>query len=124
MPISEPLLEKLEEFDITIPTRRNVGSLQLISAQSEPHPTRSDTLLLKISLMNRAQIEQPLPWLELSLNNSEGRVISRRSLSPSDYIHNNRIGTVISSNELKKITIELLKFPKDASGYELRVINK
>jgi len=123
-PISQVLLKELKAFNITLPVRRNIGSLQLISAKSEPHPTRSATLLLKISLINRAKIEQPLPWLELSLNNSEGRIISRRSLSPKDYIHNNRIGTNIDSNELKKITIELLSFPKDAVGYELRVIDK
>ena len=79
---------------------------------------------MKLSLINKADIDQPLPWLELSLNNSEGRVISRRSLSPKDYIHNNRINTSIGGNELKKITVELLSFPREAAGYEIRVINK
>ena len=123
-PITQPLLEKLDEQDITIPQRRSLRSLQLISAKSEPHPTRSSTLLLKVNLMNRAEIEQPLPWLELSLNDSEGRTISRRSLSPKDYIHNNRISQNIGPKELKKITIELLSFPKHTAGYELRLLNK
>jgi len=123
-PITQPLLDKLDEQDIAIPQRRSLRSLQLISAKSEPHPTRSSTLLLKVNLMNRAEIEQPLPWLELSLNDSEGRTISRRSLSPKDYIHNNRISQNIGPKELKKITIELLSFPKHTAGYELRLLNK
>ena len=123
-PVVEPLLNKLNEQNITLPVRRSIGSLQLISAKTEPHPTRSATLLLKLSLINKADIDQPLPWLELSLNNSEGRVISRRSLSPKDYIHNNRINASIGGNELKKITVELLSFPREAAGYEIRVINK
>ncbi len=123
-PLAKPVLLKLDELDIRLPTRRNLKSLQLVSATTEPHPKRSSTLLLRISLINRAIIEQPLPWLELSLNNSEGRIISRRSLSPKDYIHNNKTNTSIGSNELKKITIELLSFPKEAAGYELRLLNK
>jgi len=123
-PITTPILKKLNEFDIIIPDRRSLGSLQLQSATTEVHPTRSSTLLLKVSLINKAKIEQSLPWLELSLTNREGKIISRRSLSPKDYIHNNRISGIIKPNELKKVTIELLSFPKHAAGYELRLLNK
>lgn len=123
-PVREPTLTKLQEFGIDVPVRRNLSALQLLSAKTEPHPTRASTLLLRISLVNRAHIDQPLPWLELSLKNSDGKIISRRSLSPKDYIHNNRIGADIGARELKKVTIELLSFPKQAAGYELKLLNK
>ena len=123
-PFQTPAIQKLEEFGVDIPVRRNLSALQLLSAKTEAHPSRASTILLRVSLINRAQIDQPLPWLELSLKNSDGKIISRRSLSPKDYIHNNRIGSDIGARELKKITIELLSFPKQAAGYELKLLNK
>jgi len=123
-PVQEPVLNQLEQLGIEVPVRRNLSALQLLSAKTEAHPTRASTILLRVSLINRAEIDQPLPWLELSLKNSDGKIISRRSLSPNDYIHNNRIGVEIGARELKKITIELLSFPKQAAGYELKLLNK
>jgi len=123
-PVRVPVLNKLNEFGITIPTRRNLSALELLSAKTEAHPSRASTILLRVSLINRAEIDQPLPWLELSLKNANGSVISRRSLSPKKYIHNNRLTSNVGARELKKITIELLSFPKQAVGYELKLLNK
>jgi len=119
-----PLAKELAERDIALPVRRNLSQLELLSAQTEPHPSRASTNLLRVSIMNRAEISQPLPWLELSLTDSEGRLVSRRQLSPRDYIYNNQIDSGIGPKELKKITIELLAFPKQATGYELKLLNK
>ena len=123
-PTKQPVINKLNEFGISVPARRNLSALELLSAKTEAHPTRPSTILLKVSLINRAEINQPLPWLELSLKNTNGTVISRRSLSPQKYIHNNRINSKIGARELKKITIELLSFPKQAVGYELKLLDK
>jgi len=123
-PLIEPIEKNLDQFEVTIPVRRNLSKMKLLSAQTEAHPTRSSTTLLRVSIVNRAIISQPLPWLELSLTDAEGRLVSRRSLPPKDYAYNNQIDDVLGPNELKKVTIELLKFPKQAVGYELRMLNK
>jgi hypothetical protein len=120
----QPLQSRLEGLDIKIPVRRNLSQLELLSARAQAHPNRSSTQLLRVSLINRADISQPLPWLELSLSDADGRQISRRKLAPADYIFNNRTDQQIGAKELKKITIELLAFPKQATGYELRLLNK
>lgn len=122
--LKKPLNKNLERLDIQIPERRNLSRLELVSARTAPHATRSSTILLRVSLINGAEISQPLPWLELSLNDAEGRLISRRNLSPDDYSYNNRIAEKIGPRELRKVTIELLKFPEHATGYELRLLNK
>jgi len=80
--------------------------------------------LLKISIINHAKIRQQLPWLEMSLMDADGRLVSRRNLSPSDYVYQNATDDLIGARELKKITIELLSFPKQATGYELKILNK
>lgn len=119
-----PFAEKLSERGIALPVRRNLSKLKLISARTEAHPTRPSTTLLRISLLSNASITQPLPWMELSLTNPEGRLVARRQLSPQDYLYNNTTTAQIGPKELKKITIELLAFPKQAEGFELKLLNK
>jgi len=124
-PIAEPLIGKLsEEFDVTLPVRRDLRNLQLLSAHTEAHPTRSSTLLLRVSIINHSKIAQPFPWLELTLSDENGRLVARRAMSPADYLHNNRLGNSIASKEVRPVTIEFLSFPEHAHGFELRLLNK
>lgn len=122
--LSIPLAKELAKYDVTLPVRRNLSQLELASAHTEAHPTRASTTLLRISIINHAEIEQPLPWLEMSLTDTDGRLVSRRNLSPGDYVYQNATNDLIGARELKKVTIELLSFPKQATGYELKILNK
>jgi hypothetical protein len=120
----QPIRQQLQKYAVVLPERRNLKQLELLSARTEAHPTRASTVLLRTSLVNKAKISQPFPWLELSLTDEEGRLVSRRALSPNDYLHNNRLENLIKANELKRVTIELLTFPEQAHGFELRLLNK
>ncbi|GAA6136725.1 DUF3426 domain-containing protein [Arenicella sp. 4NH20-0111] len=122
-PISNTLDRLASDNGVTLPQRRNLRKLELVSAKTQPHPTRSTTILLKVSLINHADISQSLPWLEMSLTDADGRLVARRNLSPKSYIYNNKTNSIIGSNELKKITIELLSFPKSATGYEIKLLD-
>jgi len=118
-----PLEKKLDEkYGYSLPVRRDLNQLQLISAATEAHPTRASMLLLKVSLLSRSNIEQPLPDLELSLTDENGRLVSRRTFSSNDYLYNNATENLIGPDELKRVTIELLAFPQQAHGYELRLV--
>lgn len=123
-PLARPITVKLEEqFDYRLPVRRDLSNLQLVSARTETHPTRASTTLLRVSMVNQAEISQPFPWIELSLTDENGRLVARRALSPDDYLFNNRIDSVLGANELRPITIELLSFPEQAKGYELKLLS-
>lgn len=122
--LTNPLINKLEKNNLTLPVRRSLSKLELLSARTEAHPTRPSTILLKVDILNHARISQPLPWLEMSLSDADGGLVSLRNLSPNDYIFNNNTPNQIGAKELKKITIELLSFPKQASGYELKLLNR
>jgi len=123
-PVIQPLEKSLsEKYLVKLPVRRDLSGLELLSARTEAHPTRYSTTLLKASLINRADIAQPFPWLELSLSDENGRIIARRALSPDNYLHNNRLENRIKANELRQVTIELLSFPRQAHGFELRILN-
>jgi hypothetical protein len=124
-PYLEPITAALDEhFDFRLPVRRDLVNLRLLAARTEPHPSRPSTILLKVSIVNKSTIAQPFPWMELVLMDENGRLVSRRALAPDDYLHNNRVARQIRANELRQVTIELLSFPKQAHGYELRLLNK
>lgn len=122
-PHLETLKKTLSSYDIELPERRNLSQLELLSARTEPHPSRDNTVLLKISVVNRATIAQALPWLEMSLTDTNGDVVARRNLSPDDYIYNNQTSSEIGPNQLKRVTIELLSFPKSATGFEIKLLD-
>lgn len=113
-----------ESYGIELPIRSDLSKMHLVSARTQAHPTRASTTLLVVSLLNKSDIAQPYPWLELSLSDEDGRLVSRRALSPHDYRHNNRLSHLIQPKELRQVTIELLAFPKQAHGFELKLLNK
>ena len=123
-PLIEPIKKQLDAAQVELPIRRNLSQLELVSAITEAHPTRPSTVLLRVSLINHAPITQPLPWLEMSLTDADGRMISRRNLAPQDYVYNNRVDGQIGAKQLKRVTVELLAFPKLATGYEIRLLSK
>ena len=121
--VFSPLLNWLNSQQISLPRPVRKQGIDLISAQSSPHPSRASTTLIKVSLLNKSSFETTLPWLELSLSDATGRLVSRRALNPSDYIYNNGTSTQVGAHELKKVTIELLQFPEQVTGFELRVLD-
>jgi predicted Zn finger-like uncharacterized protein len=124
-PITEPVNALLvEHFNTDLPVRRHLEKLELKSAEIEPHPARASLTLIKIRFFNGSELSQPLPWIELTLTNEEGKTVSRRALSPDSYLHNNKTANNIDARELKIVTLELLNFPKQARGYELRILDK
>ncbi|MBT8115651.1 MAG: zinc-ribbon domain-containing protein [Arenicella sp.] len=127
--LAEPVIKPLEtqlskRFDTELPVRRDLPGLELVSARTSPHPTRSSTTLLKVNIANRSDISQPLPWLELSLTDRNGQLVARRALMPEDYIYKNDTLNKIGPRELKPVTIELLTFPEQVTGYELKLLDK
>ena len=120
--IYDPIIKFADSFGYTIDRPNDLTGIKLVSAQSEPHPSRASTTLMRISFLNQSSVAQPLPWVELTLTNESGGVVARRALDPSDYLFNNAAIDEIGPNELKKITIELLAFPKQATGYEMRML--
>lgn len=122
--ISDSIASLAKNYNIELPIRSDLSNMHLVSAHTQAHPTRASTTLLIVGLLNKSTITQPYPWLELSLSDEDGRLISRRALSPYDYRHNNRLRHLIQPKELRQVTIELLAFPKQAHGFELKILDK
>lgn len=108
---------------VLLPSKTQVGKLELVSAVISEHPTRSSTVLMQIRILNHAEFDQNLPSLQLTLLDTDGRIISRRTISPDLYTHNNSTTTSLKSRELKPVSIELLDFPTNTEGFEVKIIS-
>lgn len=122
--VASDINEKIPSKNLALPVRRDLSQLELVSARAKQHPTRPSTMLLDVGLINHAKIAQSMPWLELALYSKEGKLVSRRNLSPDDYSYNNDTSLMMTPREYRRLSIELLSFPKHATGYELKLLSE
>ncbi len=122
--VASELNQQIGSRSIALPLRRDLSKLELVSARAKAHPNRASTILLEVGLINHAKIAQEMPWLELTLFTQQGSLISRRNLSPEHYSYNNTTAAVMTPKEYRRLSIELLSFPKNATGYELKLLSR
>ena len=65
---------------------RGTLSIELVQTSVAPHPRYENALRLSAVLVNRAEQAQSHPVMEVSLTDSEGQVLARRSFTPAQYL--------------------------------------
>jgi len=60
--------------------------IDLVETAVEPHPEYQNALRLHAVLVNRAERAQPWPLMEVSLTDSEGKVLARRHFTAAQYL--------------------------------------
>jgi predicted Zn finger-like uncharacterized protein len=60
--------------------------MDLVETQVAPHPRYDKALRIKATLVNRADSVQPYPLLEVSLIDSQGQLVARRTYRPREYL--------------------------------------
>jgi predicted Zn finger-like uncharacterized protein len=68
------------------PTRRSPEQFTVVSRSMTSHPQQRDALLLSLRFANEAEFAQPFPLLQLSLFDTNERVIARRIFTPGEYL--------------------------------------
>ena len=70
---------------LPIPPRHNIARWQIVRTEIISHPTLPGVLQLSTQLANRAAFAQPLPLLQVSLEDRWGDLVGRRRFMPSEY---------------------------------------
>lgn len=65
---------------------RDISNLHLVSRDLHRHPTRTGMLALSITFVNRAQLAQPYPNIELILRDAANVPLATREFLPSEYL--------------------------------------
>lgn len=70
----------------TVPLPHNPDLMSIESSELEADPEHENRITLVALLRNRASHVQAFPVLELSLNDTQDKVLARRQFKPADYL--------------------------------------
>ncbi len=102
-----------------LPPRRAPSEYEIVDRKISLHPDVSGVLTLSILFSNTATFEQPAPGIELSLFDSNKKLIARRSFLPEDYLHKDSESTPLyARNHVQKISLNLEDPGSDVTGFE------
>jgi predicted Zn finger-like uncharacterized protein len=105
--------------------RQNVELIELLRTSVNAHPTDKNALRVRLSMVNRAPFTQPYPLIEVTITDSGGDIVARRTFSPRQYLRHLRQAEK-GSGMIPHVVIEGVldtanPHPK-AGGYEIRPV--
>lgn len=88
-----------------------------------PHPRFVNALRIRADLVNRADHRQPLPRMEVTLTDSEGRVLARRIFSQRHYLPPRAAVVDMPPNIVVRTLLDVTNPDNRAVGYEVRLLS-
>lgn len=81
------LIDICAEIGCTLRPPYDTTRIELVQPTNiAPHPRYANALRLRATLVNRAAVAQAPPLMQVSLTDSAGRVLSRRTFTPNQYM--------------------------------------
>lgn len=97
--------------------------MDLVESQVAPHPRFDKALRIKATIVNRAKSVQPYPLLEVSLIDSQGQLVARRTYRPSEYLSKPEvIQQGLPPQVAVSIQLDITSPGTKASGYEVLLL--
>ena len=116
----QPAFEKLNQaFNLRIPKYKNTNELRVLDRELSNHPTRSNTLQLKLTIKNTAPVNQDYPSIHLTLSTAIGKNSAQVTFQKSDYLANTDMFDPFKPFSTKQITVYLSKPKEPVSGFEI-----
>ncbi|MEF8834002.1 MAG: DUF3426 domain-containing protein, partial [Halofilum sp. (in: g-proteobacteria)] len=86
-PRLRPLLEPMCQLaGCQLAPLRAIDRIELVRRDVYQHPSREDALLIDATMVNNAGFSQPYPMFTVGLGDRLGRVMSRSSFAPEEYL--------------------------------------
>ena len=120
-PQSRDLLERAcDLLNCTLPEWRDPSKFEVLHRSLVPKPGQLGVLALEGQFVNRAEVPQPLPVLQLTLLDSNEKLLARRRLYPKEYLGSPTVdGQLAAPKEVFTIDIALEDPGPQATGFEL-----
>lgn len=110
----------LARCDLATPASAAVP--ELLDTRIAPHPRYANALRIRASLVNRTAQTQPLPLVEVSLTDSNGQLLARRTFAPDEYgefpAH---AAASIGPNVVVVALLDIVNPDGKATGYEVQL---
>jgi hypothetical protein len=123
--ILRPTLEDLcERIGCELQPAFDVTRIELIQPTSiAAHPKFDNLLRLRATMVNRASSPQPFPLMEVSLTDTVGNVLARRSFTPAQYLERPALaGTEMLPHVAVSALLDITNPDGKASGYEINFV--
>lgn len=110
-----------------LPCRRlpliDMRRMDLVETRVAPHPRYDKALRVKATLVNRAEVVQPYPLLEVSLIDSQGQLVARRTYPPQEYLSKPEVMSHGMPPQLAiHVQLDITSPGVPASGYEVLLL--
>lgn len=110
-----------------LPCRRlahtDLRTIDLVESQVTPHPRYDKALRVRATMVNRANVPQPYPRLEVSLIDSHGQLLARRVYSPQEYRSKTvRIEDGLAPHVAMTAQLDITSPGSKASGFEVLLL--
>jgi predicted Zn finger-like uncharacterized protein len=120
-----PLMTRFcELLDCDIhPPRRPVLIELLDQTRIAPHPKYENVLRLRAAMVNRTEAAQTYPLMEVSLTNSNGELLARRTFQPREYLEQPASAAApMPTGVVMNALIDVTNPDNRAVGYEIRLL--
>jgi len=120
-PQSRDFLERTcDLLNCTLPEWRDPSKFEVLHRSLVPKPGQLGVLALEGQFINRAEVPQPLPVLQLTLLDSNEKLLARRRLYPNEYLGSPTLDDQLAApKEVFTIDIALEDPGPQATGFEL-----
>lgn len=96
---------------------------ELAQTRIAPHPRYANALRIRADLANRTSRAQALPLVEVSLTDSNGQLLARRTFTPRQYLESSvRAATTIAPNVVVAALLDVTNPDGKAAGYEVQLV--
>jgi predicted Zn finger-like uncharacterized protein len=100
---------------------QDVAAIELLQTTVAPHPDYANALRIRATMINRASFAQNFPDMEVSLTDSNGGVIARRTFTAAEYLPAPATG-LMAPNVVVATLLDVTNPDARAVGYELRLV--
>jgi predicted Zn finger-like uncharacterized protein len=107
-----------------VQAKQDVGLIELLRTTVAPHPKRQQALRVRVALVNRADFPQPFPLMEITLTNSGGAIVARRTFSPTEYLKSADVGDNMTPNVVVDSLLDVSNPDPNPGGYEIRLLGQ
>ena len=97
---------------------------ELLQTRIAPHPRYANALRIRASLVNRTAQAQDLPLVEVSLTDSNGALLARRTFAPREYLESRATAGSerIAPNVMVAALLDITNPDGKAAGYEVQLL--
>jgi predicted Zn finger-like uncharacterized protein len=106
-----------------VPARRAPSQFAVLDRNIGPDPERDGVLMMQLGFSNNADFAQPLPDIQLSLYDSQQKLMARRRLHPDEYLFPAPLpDALVAPGDTVQVDVRLEDPGRHATGFKLEFL--